>query len=239
MSDNPTFETADTESWTQARLELLAREKELTRLQDEVNARRQALPRRRIEPSYVFDGADGPMSLRDLFGPCDQLLVYHFMFGPDWQEGCKSCSFWADHFDVMIPHLRARGIAFAAISRAPYPKLQAYAQRMGWSFRWLSSAANSFNRDFRVSFSEDEIASGDKLYNFGTLRAPASEMPGASAFQRRGDTVFHAYSTYTRGLDILNGTYRWIDMSPRGRNEAAFEYPMSWVRRHDEYERAD
>lgn len=223
------------EQWTAARLELMAREKELTRLRDEVSALRRALPRRRVERSYVFEGPDGERRLADLFDGCQQLIVYHFMYGPDWEAGCPSCTFWADHFDAMLPHLRARDTAFAVVSRGPLDKLRAYAERMGWRFPWVSSAGNTFNRDFDVTFTEEQIARKDKLYNFGTLEAVGQELPGASVFMRDGDEILHTYSTYARGLDILNGTYHWLDLTPKGRDEAGLPWPMAWVKRHDEY----
>ncbi len=225
----------DSEQWLAARTALMAREKQLTRLRDEVNALRRALPHRPVATPYVFEGRGGPQSLRDLFGESRQLIVYHFMFGPDWDAGCKSCTFWGDHFDPMLPHLRARDTAFAAISRAPVATLSAYAERMGWRFPWVSSANNEFNRDFAVSFTEQEVASKDALYNFGTKPAQGSELPGASVFLRDGDDIVHTYSTYARGLDILNGTYHWLDLTPKGRDEADLPWPMAWVQRHDEY----
>ena len=222
------------EAHHKARLELLAREKELTRLRDEISALRRELPRTKVA-DYEFEGADGKVSLSDLFDGHSQLLVYHFMFGPDWDAGCPSCTFWADHFDAMVPHLAQRDCAFAAISSAPVPKLQAYAERMGWKFRWVSSQHNSFNQDFAVTFTEEQVASKDKLYNHGTLAPMGREMPGASTFIKEGGDVLHAYSTYTRGLDILNGTYHWLDIAPKGRDEESLPWPMAWVKRHDEY----
>jgi len=217
-----------------ARLELLAREKELTRLRDEVSALRRELPRRKVD-DYTFEGPDGPTKLADLFGAHEQLLVYHFMFGPDWEAGCPSCTFWADHFDPMIPHLAARNCAFAAVSSAPVPKLQAYAERMGWKFPWVSSQNSSFNTDFAVTFTEAQVESKAKLYNHGTQPPMGQEMPGASTFIKDGDDVLHTYSTYTRGLDILNTTYHWLDLAPKGRDEAGLPFTMAWVKRHDEY----
>ncbi len=212
----------------------MVREKELTRLRDEVSALRRALPRRRITTDYVFAGPDGSIRLGDLFVGCSQLVLYHFMFGPDWEAGCPSCSFWADHFDAQIPHLRARDTGFAVVSRGPLEKLQAYAERMGWKFPWVSSAQTTFNRDFAVSFDPQEVASQQPLYNFDTLPA-YPEMPGLSVFCREGDTIFHTYSTYARGLDMLNSTYHLLDLTPKGRDEDGLTFPMAWVRRHDEY----
>jgi predicted dithiol-disulfide oxidoreductase (DUF899 family) len=186
----------------------------------------------------VFEGPSGDVSLEALFGGHSQLIVYHFMFGPEWEAGCSSCTFWADHFDPMIAHLGARDTAFAVVSRAPLTKLRAYAERMGWHFTWVSSANNDFNHEFAVSFDEQQLERGDKLYNFGTLAPMSSEMPGASVFLRSGDGILHTYSTYTRGLDILNGTYHWLDLTPKGRDEAGLPYTMAWVKRHDEYPEA-
>lgn len=228
---------ADKETWLAARRELLAKEKEFTRLRDQISEQRRALPWVRVEPNYAFESADGPRSLAGLFGEHSQLLVYHFMFGANWEAGCPSCSYWADHFDAMRPHLAARDTAFAVVSVAPQPTLAAFAKRMGWSFPWVSSAGNSFNRDFSVSFSEAEVDSAQELYNFGTQAPHGQELPGASAFVREDDTVFHTYSTYTRGLDILNGTYHWLDLTAKGRDEAELPWTMAWVRRHDEYQR--
>ncbi len=227
-------EVTDMASWLQARKQLLAREKELTRLRDEVSALRRALPRRRLQTEYVFDGQNGPTPLIELFDGCSQLVVYHFMFGPEWEAGCPSCSFWADHFDAHIPHLRARDTGFAVVSRGPLTSLQAYQKRMGWQFTWVSSANNTFNHDFAVSFTPEEVESKRRVYNFGTMTAHP-EMPGVSVFSRDGDTIFHTYSTYGRGLDILNGAYHLLDLTPKGRDEAEFPFPMAWVRRHDEY----
>lgn len=230
-------EITDQEQWTTARRALLAKEKEFTRLRDELSALRRSLPRRRVETPYVFEGPEGSRSLADLFGDSSQLIVYHFMFGTQWEAGCPSCSFWADHFDAMIPHLRARDTAFAVVSRGPLASLRAYAERMGWRFPWVSSAANDFNTDFAVSFSEEQVAAKESLYNFGTQAPMGQEMPGASVFVRDGEDILHTYSTYTRGLDILNGTYHWLDLTPKGRDEAELPYTMAWVKRHDEYPR--
>lgn len=227
---------ADKQSWLDARRALLAKEKEFTRLRDALSEQRRALPWVRIEEDYIFDSPDGKRTLAELFGSRTQLLVYHFMFGADWDAGCPSCSFWADHFDAMQPHLAERDTSFAAISVAPQAKLTAFAKRMGWRFPWVSSAENTFNRDFAVSFSESDVESSEKLYNFGTKAPQGRELPGASAFVRDGDSIFLTYSTYTRGLDILNGTYHWLDLTAKGRDEAELPWTMAWVRRHDEYE---
>ncbi|REJ82169.1 MAG: DUF899 domain-containing protein [Acidobacteria bacterium] len=225
------------DEWLAERRELLAEEKELDRRRDALSSRRCALPWVRVERAYRFEAEGGELSLRDLFGDREQLVVQHFMFGPDWQEGCKHCSFWADGFDPMVVHLHHRGVAFAAVSRAPLASLLAYRDRMGWSFPWVSSLGTTFNYDYGVSVSDDDMEAGATSYNYreidpGELR----ERPGMSVFVRRGDDVFHTYSTYARGLDRLNAAYQVLDMVPRGRDENDLPYPMAWVRRRDEYE---
>lgn len=225
------------QEWTDARRELLRREKEFTRLRDEIVEARQALPWERVETEYIFDGPNGPESLSDLFGEASQLIVYHFMFGPDWDEGCISCSFLADHFNPITIHIEQRDTAFAAISRAPLDVLDSYRQRMGWGFRWLSSNANSFNFDYGVSFSDDEVEASRREYNY-TLQSQfdGGEAPGLSVFYKddTGD-IFHTYSTYARGLEDFIGTYRFLDVLPKGRDEADLPWGMAWVRRHDQY----
>ncbi len=226
-----TNEIVDREIWLDARRTLLEREKALTRLRDEVAAERRALPWVEIAEPYAFQGVEGPRTLRELFGEHPQLLVYHFMFGPDWQEGCVSCSFWADSFDHNVAHLAARNVSFACVSRAPLDKLLAYRERMGWTFPWYSSLGSTFNEDFGVTNPGDE----PMPYNFGNTRFPGSEAPGASAFARDGDRVFHTYSTYSRGLDMLNAGYHWLDLAPRGRDEGNLPWSMAWLRRRDRY----
>jgi predicted dithiol-disulfide oxidoreductase (DUF899 family) len=226
------------EQWLAARTALLDREKAFSRTRDELSAARRALPWVKIEKDYVFEGAGGRKRLSDLFAGRSQLLVYHFMFDPNWESGCKSCSFWADNFDPAIQHLNQRDVSMVAISRAPYPKLAAFRQRMGWTFEWLSSHGNDFNRDFAVSFTEEDKRAGGNNYNFGTQRFGGTEAPGLSVFIKdaNGD-IFHTYSCYARGLDALNGTYQFLDVVPKGRDEAALKYPMEWVKLHDEYPR--
>jgi predicted dithiol-disulfide oxidoreductase (DUF899 family) len=222
------------EKWIDARRVLLAREKEFTRLRDEISQARRDLPWERVEKTYVFDGPDGKESLSALFGPSSQLVVYHFMFGPDWDAGCKSCSFWADTFSGIPVHLRARDVTFAAISHAPLHKLEAYEKRMGWSFKWLSSYGTDFNRDFGVTFTQDEAEGGRAYYNYALQSFPDTEAPGVSVFYKAGDgTVYHTYSSYGRGIDILNAAYNYLDLAPKGRDED--DTTQSWVRRHDEY----
>jgi predicted dithiol-disulfide oxidoreductase (DUF899 family) len=223
------------DDWIAARTTFLAKEKEFTRLRDELSQARRALPWERVEKTYVFDGPDGKQTLAEVFGPCSQLVVYHFMFDPSWDVGCKSCSFWADNFNGISVHLQARDVAFAAISRATLQQLEAYQKRMGWSFRWLSSFDTDFNRDFGVTFTQDEVENGRTFYNYTLQDFPDTEAPGVSVFYKAPDgTVYHTYSAYSRGIDILNGAYNYLDLTPKGRNEG--DRSQSWVRRHDEYE---
>jgi predicted dithiol-disulfide oxidoreductase (DUF899 family) len=223
--------------WQRACAEFLAKEKELTRLSDEVARRRRELPWTRVEKQYAFQGDQGKLSLADLFGRRSQLAVYHFMFGPDWAEGCKSCSYLADHMNGMIDHLQARDVMLVLVSRGPLEKLAAFKKRMGWRIPWVSSAGSDFNHDFAVSFSKEELASGAKGYNFGTLAPYADECPGMSFFYKDpSGAIFHTYSVYARGLDSLLGTYVILDRAPKGRDEANLPSSMSWVRHHDKYE---
>jgi len=222
--------------WLEARRALMAREKELTRLREEVAAQRRALPWVRIEANYSFAAPQGKESLADLFAGRSQLLVYHFMFPPSWEEGCKSCSFWADGFDGLGAHLNARDVSFAVVSKAPLAKLEGFRRRMGWSFHWVSSAASDFNRDFGVSFEPQELAERRLVYNFGTLPFGVEEAPGMSVFAKNeGGEVFHSYSCYSRGIDMMNPTYQLLDLVPKGRDEAGLAFPMAWVRHHDRY----
>lgn len=225
------------EEWTAARRALLDKEKAFTQARDALTRERQALPWVRIDKSYVFKGPDGERSLGDLFGPHSQLVVSHFMFGPDWQEGCPSCSFWADGYDPMVVHLAARDVAFAAVSRAPLDRLQAYKARMGWSFDWVSSLDNDFNHDFKVSFTKDEIERGDVVYNYKPQGFSGEEAPGISTFiKNEGGAIYHTYSSYARGLDMMNAAYHMLDLVPKGRDEADLPFTMAWVRRHDRYD---
>lgn len=224
------------ETWLEARRDLLAAEKDLTHRGDQVAALRRKLPWVRIEEPYVFEGANGQIALVDLFAGRSQLLVQHFMLGPGWKEGCKSCSYMADHADGMIAHLAQRDVTFVAISRAPYREIERFHRRMGWGFTWVSSNGNSFNHDFRVSFTPEEIASGRIDYNFGGSPHRNDELPGVSAFVRDpAGSVFHTYSTYGRGVEVMMGTYRMLDLTPRGRAEEGLSHTMQWVRHHDRY----
>lgn len=225
------------EEWIEARKELMRREKELTRLRDQISAERRALPWMRVEQDYLFDGPDGPERLSALFAGRSQLLVYHFMFPERWEQGCKSCSFWADGFDGVIVHLAARDVTMVVISKASRPKLAAFQARMGWKFRWYSSANNRFNEDFGVSFSDEEIASKARNYNFGTAAFGVQEAPGVSVFARsEAGEIFRTYSAYSRGIDLLNPAYNYLDLVPRGRDEQTPPGPMAWLRHHDRYD---
>jgi len=226
----------DKSTWLEARGDLLAAEKKHQTARDELAAKRRSLPAYRVETDYEFIAEQGTASLADLFGRHSQLLVYHFMYHPDWGEGCKSCSFWADSFDSMIPHLAARDVAFAVISRGPLDKLRAYRDRMGWAFPWVSSGNSSFNYDFEVSFSPEQLDAKEARYNYKDNASVGPEMPGISVFRRDGTDIYHTYSTFSRGLDTLNPVYQLLDLVPKGRDEGDLPYPMDWVRRHDDYE---
>jgi predicted dithiol-disulfide oxidoreductase (DUF899 family) len=221
--------------WLAARKDLLAREKEFTRQRDALSAARRQLPSVKVEKQYVFDGAKGKETLADLFDGRSQLIVYHFMLGPDWEEGCKSCSYLADHFDGANWHLPHRDVTLVVVSRAPLSKIERFKKRMGWRFKWVSSYGNGFNFDYHVSFTKDEEANGEIYYNYETAEFISDELPGLSVFYKgeNGD-VFHTYSTYARGLDTLVGTYNLLDLVPKGRDENP-DSTMDWVRRHDEY----
>lgn len=224
------------EEWTEARTKLLNREKDLNRLRDELAEQRRQLPWVPVDKPYLFDGPDGERTLRDLFHDHSQLLVYHFIFGPGWDEGCPSCSFWADSFEGTLVHLAHRDVSFACVSRAPYADLAAYRSRMGWTFPWYSSAPSDFNADFGVSFTPEQQEHGGN-YNFTHLDHPSEEAPGLSAFAiDEHRQVFHTYSTYSRGLDPLNTAYQLLDLAPRGRDEHSLDWPMQWLRRHDAYD---
>jgi predicted dithiol-disulfide oxidoreductase (DUF899 family) len=223
------------DEWTRARIALLAREKALTRLRDEISAERRALPWVRIDKDYRFGTDHGDRSLAELFDGRSQLLVYHFMHDPSWAEGCKSCSFWADSYNGIGVHLAQRDVTMVTVSRAPLPQIVAFKKRMGWSFPWVSSTGSDFNRDFHVTFTDEE-RQGEVYYNYGRRRFGSPEAPGASAFARdAAGVVYHTYSCYARGLDALNSAYQWLDLAPMGRDEADLKYPMAWVRHHDRY----
>lgn len=227
----------DTEAWQEARVALLEKEKAHLRAGDALAAERRAMPKLLVTTDYSFDTQAGAKSLRDLFAGRSQLITQHFMFGPDWEAGCPSCSFWADGYDNMIQHLNQRDVSFVAVSRAPVDKLLTYRDRMGWSFDWVSSGANSFNYDFGVSATAEELAAGRMTYNYREAPVRDGEFHGLSVFEQ-GDngSILHTYSSYGRGLDPMNATYAFLDLTPRGRQEDELPFSMAWVRRHDEYE---
>ena len=220
------------DAWLTERQALLAEEKAFTHARDALSRKRRQMPWVKIDKPYVFESTKGKLSLADLFGKHSQLIVYHFMYGRDWQEGCKSCSFWADNFDRIIAHLNQRDVSMVAVSTAPMATLEAFRKRMGWSFPWVSSGGTAFNQDFGVS-----PRPGEKVdYNFGTSKSDMDELPGISVFARDGSgAVYHTYSCYARGLDMLNGAYHYLDLVPKGRDEAGLPFTMSWVRHHDKY----
>jgi len=226
--------------WLAARSEFLTKEKEFTRLRDELSRQRRALPWEKVEKRYEFDSAvgstQGKVTLADLFGGRSQLIVYHFMLGPGWQQGCPSCSYLADHFDGSTIHLANRDTTLAVISRAPLAEIEAFKKRMGWKFRWVSSFGSDFNFDYQVSFTPEEKSGGKVYYNYATGEFPSEEGPGASVFAKdAAGEVFHTYSSYARGLDILVGAYNFLDLVPKGRDEDGLAFSMSWVRHHDRY----
>jgi predicted dithiol-disulfide oxidoreductase (DUF899 family) len=230
-----THSTVSRDKWLEARLDLLAAEKDLTRRSDEVARLRQQLPWVRVDKNYVFEGPEGRVTLADLFDGRSQLIVQQFMLAPGWEQGCKSCSYMADHTDGMTIHLAHRDATMVTISRAPFAEIERFRQRMGWQFKWVSSYGTDFNYDFGVSFTPEEVANGKINYNFGNRPLSIEELPGVSVFAKdeAGD-VFHTYSTYGRGVEVMMGTYRMLDLTPKGRDEGGKN--MSWVRHHDRYE---
>jgi predicted dithiol-disulfide oxidoreductase (DUF899 family) len=234
--EKPVHRIVSQEEWLRARKSLLAKEKEFTRLRDELSRERRELPWTRVEKGYVFDGPDGTESLADLFGDRSQLIVYHFMLGPGWEEGCPGCSFVSDHIDGALPHLGARDVTLVAVSRAPYSQISAFKKRMGWGFKWVSSGGSDFNVDYGVSFTKEQLATGKVPYNYEMRPFPREEAPGASVFFRDASgEIYHTYSTYARGVESLLGTYQFLDMAPKGRDEEGLAMPMAWVRHHDRY----
>ncbi len=227
------------DEWLAARKAHLAEEKAFTRARDALSRKRRELPWVKVERNYAFDGANGKQMLADLFDGKSQLIVYHFMFGPDWKEGCPSCSLLADHFDGAVTHLAQRDVTFVVASRAPLPQIEAFKRRMGWHFKWVSSFGNDFNFDYHVSATPEEKAKGIANYNYEVTKFPSEERPGASVFYKNtAGEVFHTYSSYGRGLDILIGTYNFLDLAPKGRDEEGLAYGMAWVRHHDRYDGA-
>lgn len=221
------------DEWIRASSEFLAKEKEFTKLRDDISRQRRELPWVRVEKDYSFEDSDGRVTLSELFGDKSQLIVYHFMFGPGWTDGCTGCSFVSDHFDGMLQHLKAKDVAFVAVSRAPLNEFQAFKKRMGWNFPWLSSAGSDFNYDFGVSFRQEDLDQGPVMYNFKVQPIRNDEQPGLTVFYKDQDgAIYRTYSTYERGLDLLIGTYNFLDLLPKGREE---EGPMDWVLHHDKY----
>jgi predicted dithiol-disulfide oxidoreductase (DUF899 family) len=221
--------------WLDARMQLLAKEKEFTQLRDELSQARRDLPWERVDKNYVFDGPNGAESLTELFAGRSQLIVYHFMFNPEWEAGCKSCSFWADSFERNVVHLNHRDVTLVAISRAPLGKIEAFRKRMGWTFKWLSSAANDFNFDYQVSFRPEQLATGEVYYNYRQRKSSMTDLVGISVFYRDADgNVFHTYSCYERGVDMMNAAYHYLDLVPKGRDEGG--RTQFWVRHRDSYD---
>ena len=222
--------------WLAARKEHLGKEKEFTQLRDELSRERRELPWEKVEKQYIFDGPKGKVTLADLFGKLHQLVIYHFMFGPGWKEGCPSCSYLADHFDGAAIHLAHRDVTLAVVSRATLAEIETFKKRMGWRFTWVSSFGSEFNYDYHVSFTSEDKAKGKVFYNYAVGEFPSEEAPGASVFYKdEAGEIFHTYSTYARGLDILVGTYNFLDLAPKGRDEEGLAHTMAWVRHHDRY----
>ena len=223
--------------WVAARKDFLRQEKEFTRQREELSQLRRDLPWEKVEKNYLFNGADGEESLADLFDGRSQLIVYHFMFDPDWNEGCKSCSLLADHYEPSIVHLKNRDVTMVTVSRAPLEKLQAFQKRMGWGFKWVSSSGNDFNHDYHVTFTPEEMDSSNAYYNYESGPFGVAEAPGISVFRKgKNGDIFHTYSSYARGLDMFLGVYHLLDIVPEGRDESELVYGMEWVRHHDRYD---
>lgn len=223
--------------WLAARTAFLDHEKEFTRQRDALSQARRELPWEEVEKEYTFDAPGGQVTLGDLFGPHSQLIVYHFMFSPEWDEGCENCSFWADNFNGIDVHLRHRDVSLVAVSRAPLEKLEAYKKRMGWSFQWVSSAHTDFNYDFYVSFTPEQVANQTAYYNYRRGDVGGEDREGVSVFFKDAHgVIYHTYSAYARGIDMLNGAYHFLDLVPKGRDEEGLDPPPAWVRIHDRYE---
>jgi predicted dithiol-disulfide oxidoreductase (DUF899 family) len=222
--------------WVEARKMLLKKEKEFTILRNQLSQERRNLPWVAVDKEYVFEGSSGKQTLSELFDGRSQLIIYHFMFDPSWEAGCPSCSFWADNFNGIIVHLNQRDVTMVAVSKAPYNKFTAYEKRMGWNFKWVSSYNTDFNFDYNVSFRPEELAKKEGMYNFTTQDPHSPEREGVSVFYKDPEGhIFHTYSAYARGIDMLNVAYHYLDLVPKGRDEAGHEFPQFWVRRHDEY----
>ena len=225
------------QEWLEARKELLAKEKAFNKLRDQLSQSRRELPWVKVEKGYLFESNGGQVSLEELFNGRSQLLIYHFMFGVDWEEGCPSCSFWADGYSGTDTHLNHRDISFAVVSSAKLDKLNDYKKRMGWHFNWVSAFGNDFNQAYGVTFTQDESGGNTAVYNYRPIESPGEELPGISVFYKNeAGEVFHTYSTYARGLDMLNVTYHHMDLMPKGRDEANLPWSMAWLRRRDQYE---
>lgn len=233
--NHPAATVVSPAEWLAARKELLTKEKEFTRLRDELSRKRREMPWEKVEKQYVFEGPAGKETMAELFDGRNQLIIYHFMFGPGWKEGCPSCSFLADGFDSAALHMAQRDTTLAVVSRATLPEIEGFKKRMGWRFPWVSSFGSDFNYDYHVSFSKQEMAGGKRYYNFATSDFPSEEGPGASVFYRKDGEVFHTYSTYARGLDMMLNAYNFLDLTPKGRDEDALPFPMAWIRHHDRY----
>jgi predicted dithiol-disulfide oxidoreductase (DUF899 family) len=223
------------DEWVAARKQFLVKEKEFTRLRDELSRERRELPWERVERQYEFQGPQGKLALADLFDGRSQLVMYHFMLGPGWAEGCPSCSYISDHFDGMAIHLANRDVTLVVVSQAPIAEIEAFKRRMGWRFRWVSSFGSDFNYDYQVSAKLEELNKGKVYYNYEMMEFPSQERPGLSVFSKNAGEIYHTYSTYARGLDILVGAYNFLDLVPKGRDEAGFKHTMAWVRHHDKY----
>ena len=233
--DNPKIVSRD--EWLAARKKLLAREKQLTHERDAIAAERRQLPWVKVEKNYVFDSAGGKKTLADLFDGKSQLIVYHLMFGPEWKEACPSCSFNMDHTDGALEHVAQRDVSFAAVSRAPLSKIEAFKKRMGWTFNWVSSYGSDFNYDYHVSFTPEQLAEGKVEFNFELMEFPSAEAPGVSVFYKdKEGNIFHTYSAYGRGTETTMNTYNYLDYVPKGRDEDGLRFTMSWLRHHDRYE---
>lgn len=235
MRENHKVVSAD--EWLKARLDFLVKEKEFTRRRDELSRQRRELPWEQVDKQYVFDGANGKETLAQLFDARSQLIVYHFMFDPNWEAGCHGCSWWADNFERNVIHLKHRDVTLVAISRAPFDKIEAFRKRMGWTFKWVSASDNDFNYDYHVSFRPEETTSGEIYYNYGPQKRSMTELPGISVFYKDSTgTIFHTYSCYERGLDMMNAGYHFLDLLPKGRDEDGLPHSMAWLRHRDRYE---
>jgi Uncharacterized protein conserved in bacteria len=230
-------EVVSRNEWIEARKALLQKEKEFTHLRDQLSRQRRELPWVKVEKQYEFDAPSGKVTLADLFENRSQLIVYHFMFNPKWDEGCPSCSFWADNFNSIGIHLNHRDVSFVAISRAPLPKIESFKQRMGWTFQWVSSFKSDFNYDYHVSFTPEQIKSGAIFYNYENTAMNFEDREGASVFYKEeSGAIYHTYSAYGRGIDLVNTAYNYLDLVPKGRDEEGLKFVQSWVRYHDRYD---